>query len=126
MSNMDDLQERVTEEIIQRLEALNESHCSSTQLKIFETLLEREQKSKLHALIENNKSTKVLLQDTELEKEFEGLWSQILSNFDFSPSETDDITARVRDILKENLIRRGLQKHMKSHWTKPDIRLLHL
>lgn len=73
MSNMDDLQERVTDEIRQRLEALNESHCSSTQLKIFETLLEREQKSKLHALIENNKSTKVLLQDTELEKEFEGL-----------------------------------------------------
>lgn len=41
------------------------------------------------------------------------LQSQIFSNFDFRPSETD-ITARVRDILKENLISLGLQKHMKN------------
>ncbi|XP_070762538.1 interferon-induced very large GTPase 1 [Enoplosus armatus] len=114
MSNMDDLQERVTEEIIQRLETVNESHCSSTQLKKLETLLEKEQESKLQELVENSKSTKVLLQDTKLEEEFEGVWSKILSNFDFRPSETDDITARVTDILKENLISRGLQKHMKK------------
>ncbi|XP_044058021.1 interferon-induced very large GTPase 1 [Siniperca chuatsi] len=114
MSNMDDLQERVTEDMMQRLETVNESHCSSTQLKKFETLLEKEQESKLHALVETSKSTKVLLQDTDLEEEFEGVWSKTLSNFDFRPSETDDITARVTDILKENLIIRGLQKHMKK------------
>lgn len=114
MSNMDDLQERVTEEIIQRLETVNERHCSSTQLKKFETLLEKAQESKLHALVENSKSTKRLLQDTELEEEFEGVWSNTLSNFDFRPSETVDISARVTDILRENLISRGLQKHMKK------------
>ena len=37
-----------------------------------------------------------------------------MSNFDFRPSETDDITARVTDVLKHNLIRCGLQKHMKK------------
>ncbi|XP_070685346.1 interferon-induced very large GTPase 1 [Pempheris klunzingeri] len=114
MSNMNYLLEQVTEEITERLETINESHCSSTQLKKFETLLEKEQESKLHALVENSKSTNVLLQDAELEAEFEGMWSKILSNFDFRPSETDDITARVTDILKENLISRGLQKHMKK------------
>ncbi|KAM9359472.1 interferon-induced very large GTPase 1 [Symphorus nematophorus] len=114
MRNMDDLQQRVTEEIIQRLEAVNESHCSSTQLQRFETLLEEEQESKLHALVETSKSTKVLLQDTELEEEFEGIWSKMLSNFDFRPSEKEDITKRVTDILKQNLISRGLLKHMKK------------
>lgn len=114
MSNMNDLQEQVTEEIIQRLEAGNESHCSSTQLRKFETLLDKEQEIKLQALIENSKSTKVLLQDAELEEEFEGVWSNILSNFDFRPSERDDITTRVTVILRENLLRRGLQKHMKK------------
>lgn len=114
MSNMDDLQECVTEEIIQRLGTVNESHCSSTQLETFESLLEKETESKLHALVENSKSSKVLLQDSELEEEFEGAWSKTLSNFVFRPSETDDITARVTNILKENLISRGLQKHMNK------------
>ncbi|XP_070825712.1 interferon-induced very large GTPase 1 isoform X1 [Chaetodon trifascialis] len=114
MSNMDALQEQVTEEIMQRLEVVNETHCSSTQLQNFETLLEKEQESKLKTLIENSKSTKALLQDAELEEEFDGAWSKVLSNFDFRPSEMDDITARVTDILKANLINRGLQKHLKK------------
>uniref|UniRef100_A0A3Q1D202 VLIG-type G domain-containing protein n=1 Tax=Amphiprion ocellaris TaxID=80972 RepID=A0A3Q1D202_AMPOC len=114
MSNIANLQDRVTEEIILKLETVNESHCSSTQLKIFETLLGKEQESKLQALVEKSRSTKVLLQDTEIEEEFEGVWSKTLSNFDFRPSEKDNITARVAEILKQNLISRGLQKHMKK------------
>ncbi|XP_010727912.3 interferon-induced very large GTPase 1 [Larimichthys crocea] len=114
MSHMDDLQERVTEEIIQKLDTVNESHCSSSQLTNFEIILEKEQESKLQALIKNSKSTKVLLQDTELEEEFDGMWSKILSNFDFRPSEKDDITTRVINILKKNLLSRGLRKHMKK------------
>ncbi|KAK5868655.1 hypothetical protein PBY51_009649 [Eleginops maclovinus] len=114
MSNMDHLQEEVTEEMVQRLGTVNESHCSLTQLERFENSLEKEQESKLHALVENSKSTKVLLQDTELEEEFEGVWSKTLSNFDFRPSETDDLTEGVTNILKHNLIRCGLQKHMKK------------
>ncbi|XP_042342048.1 interferon-induced very large GTPase 1 [Plectropomus leopardus] len=114
MSNMDDLQGRVTKDIIQRLGTVNESHCSSTQLEKFETLLREEQESQLQALVENSKLTKVLLKDTELEEVYEGVWNKTMSNFDFRPSETDDITARVTNILKENLISRGLQKHMKK------------
>lgn len=114
MSNMDDFQERTTEEIIQRLETVSESYCSSTQLRKFETLLEQEQESKLHELLEESKLTEVLLEDSELEQVFDDVWTKTLSNFDFRPSETDDITARVTDILKENLIGRGLQKHMKK------------
>uniref|UniRef100_A0A3Q1GYG9 GTPase, very large interferon inducible 1-like 2 n=1 Tax=Acanthochromis polyacanthus TaxID=80966 RepID=A0A3Q1GYG9_9TELE len=114
MSNIANLQNRVTEETMQKLETVNESHCSSTQLKNFETLLEKEQESKLQALVEKSRSTKILLQDTEIEEEFEGVWSKTLSNFDFRPSEKGNITARVAEILKQNLISRGLQKHMKK------------
>ncbi|CAK6968162.1 interferon-induced very large GTPase 1 [Scomber scombrus] len=114
MSNMDDLQGQVTEEIIQRSETVTENHCSSTQLEKFEALLEKVQESKLHALVENNKSTKPLLQDKELEDEFEEVWNNTLSNFDFRPSETDDITERVTCILKQNLVSRGLKKHMNK------------
>ncbi|XP_008278668.1 interferon-induced very large GTPase 1 [Stegastes partitus] len=114
MSNMANLQDRVIEQIIQKLDTVNESHCSSTQLKNFETLLEKEQESKLQALVEKSRSIKVLLQDSELEEEFEGVWSKTLSNFDFRPSERENITARVAVILKHNLISRGLQKHMKK------------
>lgn len=114
MRNMDDLQEQVTEEMIQRLGTVNENHCSSTQLEKFKTSLKKEQESKLHTLVENSKSTKVLLKDAELEEEFDGVWSKTLSNFDFRLSERDDITARVTNILKENLFSRGLQKHIKK------------
>ncbi|KAM8903919.1 interferon-induced very large GTPase 1 isoform 2-T3 [Spinachia spinachia] len=114
MSYMDDLQEGITEETMQMLGKVNESYCSSTQLENFETLLDKEQESKLNALVENSKSTKVLLQDTELDEEFEDAWTKTLSNFDFRPSEKDDISARVADILRENLINRGLQKHMNK------------
>lgn len=112
MSKMDKLEKQANHGIAQRLEELNESHCSSTQLKIFEAMLEEQQRSKLDEIIE--RSNKALLEDTHLEEEFEGVWRQILSSFDFRASETDSITARVKDILKENLSSRGLHKHMKK------------
>lgn len=114
MSNIDNLQDRVTDEITERLEAVYESHYSSTQLKKFKALLGKEQESKVDALVEKSKTTKILLQDTEIEDEFEAVWGKILSNFEFRPSETEDITPRVDDILRQNLISRGLQKHMKK------------
>ncbi|XP_029964779.1 interferon-induced very large GTPase 1-like [Salarias fasciatus] len=113
-TNMCNLQDRVTEQMIQKLETISESHCSSTQLENFQALLEKEQESVLHALVEKSRSTKVIFEDTELEEEFEAVWSKALSIFDFRPSETDDITARVIDILRENLNSRGLQKHIKK------------
>ncbi|XP_041851713.1 interferon-induced very large GTPase 1 [Melanotaenia boesemani] len=114
MRNIDNLANRVTEELIQKLDIINESHCSLAQLKNFENLLEEKQESKLLALVQTSKATKILLQDAELEEEFEDVWSKTLSNFDFRPSETDDITSRVRDVLIQNLTSRGLLKHMKK------------
>lgn len=114
LSNMDDLQKQMTEEMIQRLESANESHYSSIQLKKFQTSLEKEEESKLQTLLERSKSNKLILSDEELEKELESVWSNTLSDIDFRPSEKDDITARVANILRENLINRRLQKHMKK------------
>lgn len=114
LGNVDHLQEQVTEDLKERLMAINENHCSSTQLQTFESLLEREKQSKLQAQLENSKSNQVLLQDTQLEQEFEAMWSHILSNFDFRPSDPEDITVRVKHVLRENLMSRGLQKHLKK------------
>ncbi|XP_074535014.1 interferon-induced very large GTPase 1 [Halichoeres trimaculatus] len=112
--DLDELQEQVTETISKRLENATENHCSSTQLQNLETLLVQEQESKLSALLEISKLTQVLLEDSEVEEEFEIVWKKTVSSFDFRPSEREDITARVSDILKENLISRGLQKHLKK------------
>ncbi|XP_061575362.1 interferon-induced very large GTPase 1 [Cololabis saira] len=114
MSNVSNLQEQVMEQIMKKLDTINEIHCSSTQLKKFESMLEEEQEFKLLALVETSKSTKILLQDNELEEEFDIVWSKTVAEFDFRPSETDDITTRVRDVLRQNLIHRSLQKHMKK------------
>nr|XP_043887449.1 interferon-induced very large GTPase 1 [Solea senegalensis] len=111
---IDDLRERVTQESMQRLATASESHCSYVQLNKFETLLEKEQESTLCKLLENSKSTKVLLQDEKLEEEFEAVWNTTLSSFEFRPTENENITARVTDILRQNLISRGLHKHMKK------------
>ncbi|XP_029025977.1 up-regulator of cell proliferation [Betta splendens] len=114
MSHTDNFEEKIGQELIQRLETASESFCSSTQLRAFEALLENKQESKLHELLEKNKSSDVLLEDSELEQVFDGAWTETLSNFDFRPSESDNIAARVTNILRENLISRGLQKHMRK------------
>ncbi|PWA20168.1 hypothetical protein CCH79_00003845 [Gambusia affinis] len=114
LSNMSKLQERVCEEVMQKLETINESHCSLSQIGKFETSLEREQEFKLVALVETSKSTNILLQDHELEEEFESVWKKMLSSFDFRPSESDDISSSVAEVLRQNLISRGLQKHMEK------------
>lgn len=114
MSYVDHLQEQVTENTIQRLEKANESHCLSVQLNKFRTLLEKEQEAEFDSLMRKSNSTNALLQDEQLEEEFEGMWSKIVSTFGFRPAETEDITLRVRNILIQNLINRGLQKHIRK------------
>lgn len=114
MSNIGNFQDQITKEIFQKLETISENHCSLRQMKKFESLLQEEQEFKLLALSETSKSTKILFQDAELEEEFEVVWSKTLSNLDFRPSKADDITFRVREVLKQNLITRGLYKHLKK------------
>uniref|UniRef100_A0A3P8WHX8 GTPase, very large interferon inducible 1-like 2 n=1 Tax=Cynoglossus semilaevis TaxID=244447 RepID=A0A3P8WHX8_CYNSE len=77
MSYVDHLQEQVTENTIQRLEKANESHCLSVQLNKFRTLLEKEQEAEFDSLMRKSNSTNALLQDEQLEEEFEGMWSKI-------------------------------------------------
>lgn len=114
LGNVEHLQEQVMQDLKEKLMALNETHCSSTQLQTFESLLEKELQSKLQAMVESSKSNQGLLQDSQLEAEFEGVWTHILSNFDFRPSENNDISVRVKNVLRENLMSRGLQKHLKK------------
>ncbi|XP_061636889.1 interferon-induced very large GTPase 1 [Phyllopteryx taeniolatus] len=114
LSNMTELEERVTETVLERLETINENHCSSTQLNRIETILQIKQDARLEALLGNSESNKQLFKDKELEEEFEGIWKEALSNFDFRPSDTEDITTRVKNILSANLINHGLQKHLNK------------
>lgn len=114
LGKVEHLREQVSRDLEDRLMVVNETHCSSTQLQTFETLLEKKTQSKLQAMTESSKSNQALLQDAQLEEEFEGVWTHILSNFDFRPSETKDISVRVKNVLRENLMSRGLQKHLKK------------
>lgn len=114
LENVEHLQEQAVRDVKDRLMAANENHCSSTQLQTFETLLENETQSKLQAMIDSSKSSQGLVQDAQLEAEFEGVWTHVLANFDFRPSESKDISTRVKNVLRENLMSRGLQKHLKK------------
>ncbi|XP_012732903.2 interferon-induced very large GTPase 1 [Fundulus heteroclitus] len=111
---MDNLQERVIEEIKIKLETIIESYCSFSQINKFEASLKEEQEFKLLALVETSKSTNMLLQDHELEEEFEIVFTKLLSSFDFRPSEKDDISSTVTSVLRQNLISRGLLKHLEK------------
>lgn len=51
----------------------------------FQTVLDAKEEVKLHALMESSKLNNSPLEDKHLEEEFEGLWSESLSNFDFRP-----------------------------------------
>ncbi|XP_061684431.1 up-regulator of cell proliferation [Syngnathoides biaculeatus] len=114
LSNLTELEERVTTTVIERLEMINENHCSSTQLNRIETILQTHQNARLEALLDNSESDKQLTTDEDLEEEFEDIWKEALSNFDFRPSDAEDITTRVKTILSANLINRGLQKHLNK------------
>ncbi|XP_019743255.1 uncharacterized protein gvin1l2 [Hippocampus comes] len=114
LKNMMDLEEQVTTMTIKRLEITNENHFSSTQLNRMETTLKMEENDKLQALLDSGESENQLVKDDALEEEFEGVWKEALSKCDFRPSETDDITTRVMNILAANLKSRGLQKHLNK------------
>ncbi|XP_077396282.1 uncharacterized protein gvin1l2 [Festucalex cinctus] len=111
LSNMTELEDRVTIMTIERLETINENHCSSTQLNRIETVLKIEQNARLQALLHNSESENELFKDEALEEEFEVVWKEALSKFDFRVSDTEDITTRVVNILAANLNSHGLQKH---------------
>nr|XP_061828803.1 interferon-induced very large GTPase 1-like [Nerophis lumbriciformis]XP_061828805.1 interferon-induced very large GTPase 1-like [Nerophis lumbriciformis]XP_061828806.1 interferon-induced very large GTPase 1-like [Nerophis lumbriciformis] len=114
MNSINELQERLTKATIQRLDRINENHCYYSQQNTMDIALENEQNSKLHSLLECSKSKKHLFEDKQLEEEFEDMWNNAMSTFNFRLSEKEDITKRVMIILKENLIRHDLQKHLNK------------
>nr|XP_061797531.1 interferon-induced very large GTPase 1-like [Nerophis lumbriciformis] len=113
-SYMIELEERITAMVIARLETINESHFSSTQFNRIETILETEQNVRLQGLLDRSASKNQLLHDKELEEEFEDVWKEALSKMEFRPSESEDITERVKNILAANIVRHGPQKHLNK------------
>ncbi|XP_077579164.1 interferon-induced very large GTPase 1 [Stigmatopora nigra] len=106
-----ELEEQITAVTMARLEIINERHFTSTQFNRIETILETEQNARLEVLLDDSASKNQLLYDRDLEEEFEAVWKEALSKMDFRPSEMDDITERVKNILLENIVKHGLQKH---------------
>ncbi|KAJ3590857.1 hypothetical protein NHX12_008805 [Muraenolepis orangiensis] len=114
LNNLTKLQEQTTKGMIERLESAKENLYSSTQLESFQALLAKVLESKHNTLTEASKLNNLLLEDAQLDEEFEDAWNNALSNINFRPSKADDITARVTEILRANLINRKLQKHLKK------------
>ncbi|KAL0972890.1 hypothetical protein UPYG_G00196110 [Umbra pygmaea] len=106
-------QEWSKSEILKKLQIATEDHYLSTTLLSFRAVLDAKEDIKLHELLESSKINDCLQNDQQLEKEFDSVWSDSLSNFEFRPSEKEDITACVIQTLKENLIHRGLHKHLQ-------------
>ncbi|CAI5669312.1 unnamed protein product [Oreochromis niloticus] len=59
------------------------------------------------ALIRDCQKRKVQMTDTELNEEFEKMWSKTLKNLSFSKQKTSNVTDRVSYYLNENLKHRG-------------------
>ena len=114
INHLNKFQEQTTENMIERLESTKENLYSSTTFENFQAMLEKELESKHYKLTEASKLNNLLLEDAQLEEEFEGAWNNALSNLNFRPSKTDDIPARVTNILRANLINRKLQKYLKK------------
>ena len=114
MDHLTQLKEQTTEDMIGKLESAKENIYSSTQLENFQAMLDTELESKHNKLTEASKLNNILFEDAQLEKEFEESWKNALSNLNFRPSTTNDICARVKVILRANLIQRGLQKHLNK------------
>ncbi|CAL8353783.1 unnamed protein product [Lota lota] len=112
INHLAQLKEQTTADMIGRLESAKDNIYSSTQLENFQAMLEQELEFKHNKLTEASKSNNILFEDAQLEEEFEEVWNNALSNMTFRRSKTNDICARVTEILRANLINRKLQKHL--------------
>ncbi|KAJ7990387.1 hypothetical protein DPEC_G00299770 [Dallia pectoralis] len=113
-NSLNAIQKRATSKILEKLQTATEDHYFSTTLMSFTSVLNANTEVTLHRLIESSKLNKCLLNDKQLEEEFDSVWSESLSTTEFRTSEKEDITACVIQKLKENLNDRGLHKHMQK------------
>uniref|UniRef100_A0A3B4HBZ8 VLIG-type G domain-containing protein n=1 Tax=Pundamilia nyererei TaxID=303518 RepID=A0A3B4HBZ8_9CICH len=61
----------------------------------------------VRALIDKCRKKNIQMTDTELDKEFEKMWSETLEKLSFSEQQTSNVTDRVSYCLRDNLKRKG-------------------
>ncbi|CAK6975305.1 interferon-induced very large GTPase 1-like isoform X1 [Scomber scombrus] len=77
-----------------KLESINENHT-------------KELEGRVCALIEECRKEKVKMTDTELDKEFDKMWTKTLKELLFSKQKATDVFIRVSHYLRANLLHKG-------------------
>uniref|UniRef100_A0A3Q4GYI1 Si:dkey-85k7.12 n=1 Tax=Neolamprologus brichardi TaxID=32507 RepID=A0A3Q4GYI1_NEOBR len=90
-----------------QLEAAAENRQGMTEIDKIKDNHAKEIENAVRALIDKCRKKKVQMTDTELDNEFEKMWSETLDNLSFSEQKTSDVTDKVSHCLRENLKHRG-------------------
>uniref|UniRef100_A0A3Q4GYG9 VLIG-type G domain-containing protein n=1 Tax=Neolamprologus brichardi TaxID=32507 RepID=A0A3Q4GYG9_NEOBR len=90
-----------------QLEAAAENRKGMTEINKIKDNHTKEIKKAVRELIDKCQKKKVQMTDTELDKEFEKMWSETLDNLSFSEQKTSNVTDKVSHYLRENLKHRG-------------------
>ncbi|KPP71802.1 interferon-induced very large GTPase 1-like [Scleropages formosus] len=124
-SSVGRLQEEVKCQINNKLEASARKNDLSIKTKDFQATLETALEAKLKTLLEESKTNDGILEEKQLNEEFTKCWSETLSKLGLKPLATQNITTKVADQLKENLMSHGISKHLNklkdivNHGTSP-------
>ena len=101
-----------TSELGIKLECATDVYDFSTKIKALQTAIEAALEVKLRALLADSKVNNTCFLDSKLEEEFASVWDQVPTNLEQKPVEKQDIVAKVKKQLRNNLRTRVLQKYI--------------
>ncbi|XP_051521034.1 interferon-induced very large GTPase 1 [Myxocyprinus asiaticus] len=116
LKRVDLIQEHMTSNVVQKLEAATTRHNMTVKMHALLMALEAALEVKLRALLQTSKNTECLIEDKELAQEFVNVWEDIPSNWNDPPLQTEEIFTRIVEQLKENLSNRGLINQKIKLW----------
>ncbi|KAG7470829.1 hypothetical protein MATL_G00117990 [Megalops atlanticus] len=112
ISTLGALKDQVARELNEKIEITTERHGTATKIRDFQTVLKAALEIQMQSILERQKTNEAILEDKQLEEEFVNVWSETVSKLNLKPLETQDITSKVIEQLRENLSKRGIKKHL--------------
>ncbi|KAJ8369028.1 hypothetical protein SKAU_G00090560 [Synaphobranchus kaupii] len=106
------LKQQVACEVSDKIETAKWDHNIVTQKRGFQNKLEAALEVRLGSILECHKAGEPILEDKQLQEEFDQVWDESISKLALMPLEIQDIISQVLQQLKENLSNRGISKHL--------------
>ncbi|KAJ8403707.1 hypothetical protein AAFF_G00345750 [Aldrovandia affinis] len=113
-SSVGALKEQMAREVTAKMETAMERLGTAAKTRDFHAELELAKSVRLQSILEQHKVSEALLEDKQLEEEFDQVWSETVSKLDLKPLETQDIASQVIQQLRENLSNRHIRKHLEK------------